>query len=224
MGNSCLQATVRNTSKGILTVAAVETPNVVVTICGQTEDSDAITEEVVMDAVEKQTAHNYINYETIRKDRFNNYNIVLSDVDGMQMSCIPNNELEAEYLIVDVSTFPFYNGDVSQQSNYVEVLYKKALPWLSDDGQSFPAKDYDDILVDKILQIFYEESKNDKMAILYDQKVTRALGRKLLDKNKSTEDIVSFVADGHDQLLATLRGRRRRIWGYGYGWGSGLVN
>jgi hypothetical protein len=222
IGNIALQATVRNTSKGVLSVHAVETPPIEVTINGSTEFASAVTETVVMDQIEKNTENNYTDYHTIRKNRFSSYDVTLKDVDGMVMSAIPNNELEADYLVVDVSLFPFLNADVSSQCHYLEVLYKKALPWLSDDGQSFPARGYDDIIVDKCLQIFAEEEKKVDIAALYDTKVTRALGRKLIDINKATEDMVSFVYDGHDQMLARLSAKRRRYWGYPGGYYGGV--
>lgn len=222
VGNSCLQATVRNTAKGVLTVHAVETPPIVVTINGSTEHASSVTEVITMDATEKSTENNYTNYDGIRKNRINSYDVVLSDVDGLQMSSIPNNELEADYLVIDVSTFPFLNSDVSNLSHYLEVLYKKSLPWLSEDGQEFPARGYDNIIVNKMCQLWAEEGMKPDLATLYDAKATRSTTRKLMNRNKSTEDCVAFVANGHDQMLATLRGRRRRLWGYGYGYGAGM--
>lgn len=221
VGNSCLQATVRNTAKGTLVVKAVEDPPIVVTLNGSTEDATAVSESVTMDAVEKSMTYNYINYHGIIKDRVNLYDITVLDADGMQLSQLANNELEADYLVVDVSTFPFLNQDVSQQAHYLEVLYKKALPWYSDDGQEFIAHGYDNILVNKMIQLWAEEAQKPELAVLYDAKATRSTTRKLNNRNRAAEECVSFVPNGHDSLLCTLRGRRRRTWGYGYGYGYG---
>jgi hypothetical protein len=216
------QATPRNEAMAVIKVPFVEDPPIVVTITGSTEQSASITEEITMDAVEKSTVNNFVTYKAIRKDRVNNYNVIIQDIDELQISEIPSDQVEACYLILDVSTFPFLNQDVSIQSHFLEVMFKKSLPWLQDDGQEFPAPDYDNILVNKVIQLFYEETNRPDLALLYDNKATRSTARKMNDRNRATEDTIAFVPNGHDQLLGSIRTNRpRRIWGYGYGYYGG---
>lgn len=217
VGKSPLQASIRNESVVQISVQAVESPPIIITLNGSTEGAAAITETITMDATLKMTTNNFTSFKAIRKDRVNSYDVIIKDIDDLQISLIPNDQVEALYIVIDVSTFPFLNQDVNTQAHYLEFLFKKALPWFSDDGQEFPAPGYDNVLVEKICQLYYEEMKNVEMALAYDQKATRSMTRKLLDTNRSTEDCVAFVPNGHDALLPTLRRRRRGLYGYPYG-------
>lgn len=213
-----LAATVTNTSVGVFTVHAVENPPVVVTVSGSTENSQNVGEDIVMDATTKQTVNQYTNYNLIAKDRVNLYNVTLSDVDGKLMSIIPNDCLEAIFQIYDVSMCPFLNQSTSTQSNYLEILFKKALPWFENDSDQFPAQKYDNIWVNKILQLWAEEQGNVEAAVAWDSKATRSAARKKENRNESTEEKVAVVANPHDTLLPRIRGgRRSRGWWKG-GW------
>ena len=49
----------------------------------------------------------------------------------------------------------------------MEVLFKKALPWMENDDDEFPATGYDNIIVNKILQLWNEEEgKGDEVVRL----------------------------------------------------------
>lgn len=213
-----LAATVTNTSVGVITVAAVETLPIVVTVSGSTENAKNVGEDVVMDAMSKQTVNQYTDYNLIAKDRVNLYNVTLSDVDGKLMSIIPNDMLEASYQIYDVSSCPFLNQNTSPQANYLEVLFKKTLPWFENDSDQFPAQKYDNIWVNKVIQLWKEEQGDIEGALAYDGKATRSAARKKENRNESTEEKVAVVANPHDTLLPRIRGgRRSRGWWRG-GW------
>ena len=101
--------------------------------------------------------------------------------------------------------------------HYVEILYKKALPRLQNDADEYPAgQEYDNIIVNKMIQLWYEEQGKPDLAMAFDTKATRSLARKDQDQNKATEDCVSTVANPHDVLLPRVRqGRRKYYRGYG---------
>jgi hypothetical protein len=213
-----LAATVTNTSVGVITVTEIENPPIVVTVSGSTETARNIGESITMDALSKQTTNQYNDYNLIAKDRVNNCNVTLSDVDGKLLSIIPNDCLEASYQIYDVSVCPFLNQNTSQQSNYLEILFKKTLPWFQNDSDQFPAQKYDNIWVNKILQLWKEEQDDAQGALMYDGKATRSAARKKVNRNESTEEKVAVVANPHDTLLPRIRGgRRSRGWWKG-GW------
>lgn len=206
-----LQATVTNQSKGVLSVAQVETPNVVVTVTGPTMNSSLISEQVVMSATTVNTENNFLDYIYIGKDRRNNYDITLSDVDGKVLSVIPNMEIEAQYQVIDVSQCPWLAQDTSSLDNYVEILYKQTLRYLFDDGDTYPVPNCDDIIVNKMMQLWGEEQNIPDLALAYDSKATRTLARLQEENNRATEDMVALVANPHDSMYARIGvGLRRR--------------
>lgn len=207
-----LQVSVTNESVGVLTVKEVENPPVVVTLSGPTTDANLIHENITMDSVSKESTNDFIDYIAVKKDRANNFDITLSDIDGKVLTVIPNNELEAKYQIFDISSCPWLPQDTSTLDNYVEILFKKTLPYLSADEDEFPAQfDYDDAIVNKILQLWFEEQGKVELAKEYDSKATRTVARLREDQEASTEDVISLVAHPHDTILKRIgTGIRRR--------------
>ena len=211
-----LSKTLTNTAPVVLSVSVVETPPIEVTISGPTDSASAARETIVMDATTKAATLNFLDIELLTKDRVNDYDVTVVDADGNELAVIPNNQMESLYLHVDVSTFPFLNANTSLQAHYMEVLFKKPLPVLSDDADEFPAKGYDNVLVDKCLQIYYQEQAKPDLALVYDAKATRTMARIQEDENAAAEDVVGFVPNGHDYLLPKIRnGRYGRLGGWG---------
>lgn len=211
---SALQATVTNQSVGVLTVFAVEDPPIVVTLVGPTPTASSMNEIVVMDATQKMTVNTFLTYTSITKDRPNNFDVQLSDVDGKNLSVIPNTEFKAEYQIIDVSLCPWLNQQSSVLDNYMEVLFKRALRTLTEDGDEFPANDCDDILINKIFQLNAEEQSKADLAQAYDAKATRTAARRKDDQYRDTEDCVALVANPHDTVLRRIGTGLRRRWSY----------
>lgn len=206
-----LQATVTNQSFGVLTVGAVENPPINVTVSGPVAGATNISEIVTMSATSVQTVNQYLDYVSVRKDRINNYDVTLSDVDGKLLTTIPNNDLLAQYQIYDISQAPWLAQNTSPLDNYVEILYKKTLYYLSNDADEFLALDYDNVLVNKVLQIWKEEQDKVEAAQAYDQKATRTAARLQADQDAPCEDMVALVANPHDTMLKRIgTGLRRR--------------
>lgn len=207
-----LQATVTNQSAGVLTVTGIEIPPIVVTLTGPIIGATSIQETVTMDAVSKNTVNNFTDYTAVSKDRVNNYDVVLSDVDGKLLTTIPNNELFAEYQILDVSSCPWLPQNTSRLDNYVEILFKKKLTYLFNDNDTFPAyNDYDYTIVNKVMQLWAEEQGKGDIAIAYDQKANRTNARINEDYNRATEDEISLRCNPHDTMLKRIgTGLRRR--------------
>lgn len=206
-----LQTTVTNQSVGVLTVKAIETPNVIVSLTGSTADSSQITENVVMNATMVNSINNFLDYTSVVKNCVNQYDITLSDVDGKLLTTIPNTEIESQYQVIDVSNCPWLPQNTSSFDNYVEVLYKKTLPYLYNDGDTFPTPNCDDIIVNKCMQLWGEEQNKPDIALAYDTKATRTLARLQEENNRGTEDMVALVANPHDTLSPRIgTGMRRR--------------
>ena len=120
---------------------------------------------------------------------------------------IPSNSMESRYLIVDVSEFPFSSSAEEDDSNTLQILYKKALPRLQNDTDEFPAPGYDNILVSKCMELFLEEQGKIEEAILHDKKASRSLARRQADLERGQEQKIVFKRHNHDKLawLATHR-------------------
>lgn len=213
----CLQRTVSNKSQAVITVNAIETPPIVVTLVGPTEESSSMSESIVMTSTIMQSTNSFVDYTAITKDRFSLYDVTISDVDGNQLSLIPNNRKEAMFQILDISSCPWLAQAFSTLDHYVEILYKKANYLLQNDSDEWVfGSNYDNILVNKCLQLWAEEQEKQDVATAYDNKATRSLARKHDDQNDATEDVVSIVANPHDYLLPRVRsGRLRNYRGWG---------
>ena len=195
-----LQTSLTNQSSLVLTVAVVENPPVVVNISGSSADSSNISETVSMDALTKNTVNQYNDVRSFTKTTVNQYNVTLSDIDGNAISYIANDKLKALFQIVDISTSPWYPSTTSTTLGWVEVLYKKALTWMSNDNDEFPVTGYDNIIVNKVLQLWSEEKGDIQAAMAYMQKATISLAQIHEDANRGTEDVVSMCSHPHDDM------------------------
>jgi hypothetical protein len=218
-----LAATVTNASVGVLTVGAVENPPIQVTVTGPTTTASSVSETITMDAISKQTANTYTDYTSVKKNTVNNYDVTLSDIDGKLLTVIPNNQLAAQYQIIDVSICPWLAVSTNTLEHYVEILFKLQITQLSNNSDEFIwGQKYDNILVNKMLQLWYEEQGKPELASAYDSKATRSLARMTEDQNRATEDMIAVVAHPHDVLLPRVRAGRKKYYrgygsrGYGY--------
>lgn len=212
----CLQATVTNQSVLNVTVPQVDNPPITVTVTGQTTTATKTSEALTMTSVMMQTVGQFLDVFSFSKSSVTDYDVVLTDVDGKLLSEIPNTELQAWYQIVDVSSMPWLPQVSSTQDHFVEVLYKKTLPYLSDDTDEFPAVGYDFIISDKMMQVWAVEQGKADVALQYDQLTSRSLGRKVEEANRATQDKIALVVNPHDTLLPRIRSRRPSRYG-GYG-------
>lgn len=214
-----LMATVTNQSVGVLSVPRVETPPVVVTVSGNTLDASNVSEVITMDTASKMTVNNFLDYNAVTKNRINTCDVSLKDVDGKLLTVIPNNELEASYQIIDVSACPWLPQSNGTVDNYLEILYKKSLPVFQNDGDEYPAQGYDDVLVNKIMQLWCEEQGKASEALAWDAKATRTMARIKENQNMETEDMVALQPNPHDTLHSRIQpGQRRPYWVWGGGW------
>ena len=213
-GLFALQTSVHNQSLLTCTVKAIEDPPVQVTITGPAEGSANISETLVMDSLSKTTTNAFNNVLSFIKNRVNTYDIILTDVDETQLSVLPNNKLEASYQIIDISTCPWLPTQGNPLFNYIEVLFKKALPWFQNDSDEFPAVGYDNIIVNKCLQLWNEEQGNVQLAVSYYQKAIQSMAQIREDVNRGTDDVVALVHNPHDYLMPRVGFGRDWQWCY----------
>jgi hypothetical protein len=211
VGKRALMTGITNESNVVITVPIVEDPPIVVSVCGTTNVANFVSEQLTIDALQKVTVNAFTDISSVKKDRVNNYDVTITDIDYKTLTVIPNNMMAAMYQIIDISSCPWLPNATSMLDNYVEILYKKTLPWLSVDDDEFPAFDYDNVIVNKIMQLWAEEQEKVDVAAAYDAKATRSAARIHEDQNRATEDLVALVANPHDTLLKRIgTGLRRR--------------
>lgn len=211
-----LMAAITNEAGFIINVPVVESEPLTITITGSTPLATSVSETVIMTSTSATTINGFIEVTAVSKSRVTSYDVTVTDVDGGLMTVIPNTELQAWYQIVDVSTMPWLPTSTSSLDHYVELLYKKALQYLENDGDEFPAQGYDFIISNKMMQLWAQEEGKADVALAYDQLTSRSLARKTEEANRATQDKVGFVVNPHDTLNPRIRPRRPGRYG-GYG-------
>ena len=209
-----LQASVTNQSVLVFSVAAVENPPIVINVSGPSVGSANISESITLDSISKQSVNAYLDVTSFTKTDVSQYDVIMSDVDGNQLSYIANNKIKAKFQIVDISSSPWFPSNINPLLGWVEVLYKKALIHFNNDNDEFPAMGYDNVLVNKVLQLWAEEKGDVQSAMAYMQKATMMLAQIHEDANRGTEDVVSLCAHPHDEM--NHRTGFGRDWKYAY--------
>jgi len=174
------------------------------TVIGTRSDASRFVETVDMDATSNTFSTTFTAIESIIKSDVCTYDITIKESDDTVVAVIPNNEKESQYLIVDVSEFPWESDAAQNDEHTLEVVYKKKLPYLSKDSDEFPADGYDNIIVNKVMQLYMEEQGKLEEAMLYDKKASRSMGRRNSDLQRGQRQKVRFDKHPHDKLTTSL--------------------
>lgn len=174
------------------------------TVIGTRSDASRFVETVDMDATSNTFSTTFTAIESIIKSDICTYDISIKESDDTVVAIIPNNEKESQYLIVDVSEFPWESTAAQDDEHTLEVVYKKKLPYLSKDSDEFPADGYDNIIVNKVMQLYMEEQGKIEEAMLYDKKASRSMGRRNSDLQRGQRQKIRFDKHPHDKLTISL--------------------
>jgi hypothetical protein len=209
-----LQTSLQNQSQLIISVQAVENPPIVINITGSTLVSSSISESITMTSTTINTQNAYTDVKSFTKNSINQYNVTLSDINNNPISYIANNKLQALFQIIDISLMPWNSYLDNPLLGWVEVLFKKALSQFENDTDEFPAPGYDDVIINKALQLYFEQQQNIPVAAAYYQKANQMLAQIHEDANRGTDDVISLVENPHDKI------NPRVGWGrdYRYSW------
>lgn len=189
---------------GIKATATQAMPEITLTVVGTRSDASRFVEEVEMDSTSNTFSTTFTSIESVIKSDVCTYDISIKQSDDTVLAVIPNNEKESRYLICDVSEYPWESTATQDDEHTLEVLYKKKLPYLSKDSDEFPADGYDNILINKVMQLFLEEQGKMEEARIYDQKASRSLGRRNADLERGQLQKVKFDKHPHDKLSVSL--------------------
>jgi hypothetical protein len=189
---------------GIKATATQAMSDITLTVVGTRSDASRFVEEVEMDTTSNTFSTTFTSIESVIKSDVCTYDISIKQSDDTVLAVIPNNEKESRYLICDVSEYPWESTATQDDEHTLEVLYKKKLPYLSKDSDEFPADGYDNILINKVMQLFLEEQGKMEEARIYDQKASRSLGRRNADLERGQLQKVKFDKHPHDKLSVSL--------------------
>jgi hypothetical protein len=203
-GFSPIAVDILNIAPPKIVVSKVESPNIKVTITGTTDDSQRISETKTITSLETVFENSFTGYFSVKKDRISEVNVILKDADDREMAIIYNDELESSYRIVDCSEYLLANiEDFS-----LELCYKKALKDFFNDADEFPVPKYDDVILNKAMQIWNEKKGTPEGALLYDKKAERTAGQITEDQNKGKDIRAQFFRHRHDNLFSKYRRAR----------------
>ena len=189
---------------GIKATVASAMSDVTLTIVGKKSDASRYVETVTLSGTSNSFSTTFTSIESVIKSDVCTYDISIKQADDTVLAVIPNNEKESRYLICDVSEYPWESTATQDDEHTLEVLYKRKLPYLSKDSDEFPADGYDNILVNKVMQLFLEEQGKMEEARIYDQKASRSLGRRNADLERGQLQKVKFDKHPHDKLSVSL--------------------
>ena len=141
------------TNAGYLTftlpTGKLETYDIEITIVGRTSSAERVQETVTLLAGTSSIAsvESYEAVITIIKSEVNNFNITVTDIDGAELSVIPNSELSTAYTIVQIRADDYSSqyGN-SYPLNTIEVLYKVKFSGFKNLYDEFPAPNCDKII------------------------------------------------------------------------------
>lgn len=209
-GMSPLAVDLDNSAPPIIVVPAVEANPITVTIIGSTDTANRVVESKLIDAESVAFETPFTYYESIKKDRFNDYNISITDADGNEISVIYNNELEANFRILDTASYPIAVQDTTN-AIHMEILFKKKLYRLEKDTDEFPCKveNFDDIIVDKTLFFIEADNGNAEKANLRNLKADKAAKIVAINDISGKDLRLDTTTHPHDMLFQSMRRIRR---------------
>lgn len=166
--------------------------SVIISIVGESLDSNNVRESITLDATVKTGTKNYTSIKAIRKNKVTDYNITILDGDDEEISVIYADQLEARYKIVDVSEYP--NLQTCSDGTFaMEILYKPRLPRLVDDQDSFPVDGWDDVIVAKTIELLEAGKEgHENRAMLVNAKVKELTEDIVNDKTEHLSKKIGF--------------------------------
>jgi hypothetical protein len=179
------------TNAGPLTITIpTADSSLTVTVVGETLDSNRVVETLTMSSASVTGTKNFTAIKSVIKNKVNNENVSILDAEGTEIALIYADQLEARYIIVDVSTYPNWTNC---PDNVMEVLYKERLPRMENDYDSFPCDGFDDVIVNKAIQLFTEgQEGKEQRAILMAAKADALLEQKTEDKTGTFDRKIAF--------------------------------
>lgn len=172
VGKQPLATSISNAGPLTVTTTSINTPPDVVTIVGSTATANAVTESVTLSVLTATTTNSFATIKSISSMSLSRpSDITISDLNGVTLATLYNNEQKTAYLIVDVSQYQWIAQFGDGLTTLVEVLYKDKFYKFFNDTDEYNAEGYDDAIAYKAIALWYmgKEGK-EQDAMLYEQK------------------------------------------------------
>lgn len=135
-------------SDGPLTfsIPSALTSNITFTVVGGNENSESIRDIVVL-AAGSLSATGTKNFScekirTIRKDIVTEYNVTITNIDGLEISSIGNDQFRAAFKLVQIPDYTIRSND---ENIYMEALFKYRIqPLVNDEDEFIVPEVFDD--------------------------------------------------------------------------------
>lgn len=195
---SPLKRNITNEAPVTLTIPDVEAAAFSVVISGSTPNSARVSEEIVFPAgtTEKTSVNTFTEIFAFSNLAPHTYDVTMEDVDGVELSVLPNVADAARYIVVQV-----LDSFVTSVENpyIVEVLYKNAFLFMRDDFDDFVCPGYDDAIVWQTLGNTLAKTRPAQAAaaLIKVSDVLRALDK---DKMQSKSKSFSYSEDAGDTM------------------------
>jgi hypothetical protein len=204
------------TNAGPLTLMAVgvENPPAQVVVTGRTSASNKVMETVTLSSTVVSTVNSFLAIDRqgiacLTTPR--TYDITVVDANNNTLAVLFNNESITEYIVVDVSAYPWAALQGDGTNSYVEVLYKSKFYKFFNFTDSFYAPGYDDAIAYRALELWYQGKEGmEQNALLYQQ-----LMKQVVDNNINNDEVgqVRRIAQGSNPVYQVFR-KLRNSWGY----------
>lgn len=172
----------------------VESTDLEIDIIGATPVSTNIQEKLILIAGQNTitSINNWVEAPTsILKNRYNSFDILVTDIEDNELALIPNSELNSRYKVFQVRDDNLI-GQIS--ANSLEVLYKEAFIPLVNDNDEFLKSIYDEVLFWKFLYEYWskQEGKESLAESAREMLVTK-FGIKNRDNQKGKKSEMQYV-------------------------------
>jgi len=187
-----LMRDIENQGPVTITLTQPATSAVVFTITGKTPNAEKVAESILFSVGDttKVSSNNFEAIDSLTKNKIIEQDASVYDMDGNQISAIPNCELKAYFTVVQVQD----KYQTFAEQPLVELLYKTVFTPFKNDNDKFPCGDqFDDAIYWKALELL--SSKKDGEDAIAKTLGANAKCRSLIEK------IEAINYDGESQPI-----------------------
>lgn len=215
-GKRALAQSIINAGPMTLSAVGIETVPAQIIITGRTTNSHKVSETIVMSATSVNTVNSYLEIDLsgiacLTTPR--TYDITISDINGNVMAVLNNNESVTDYVIVDVSAYPWQGLTGDGNSGYIEVLYKTKFYKLFNLTDEFSAPGYDDAIAYRALFLWCQGKdgkENDALGYL---RLCQQCMNAVINNDEKGQQM--RITQGNNSTYNIFR-RLRNTWGRRY--------
>lgn len=158
-----------------VSIPVVEATDIIVTIVGSTLNAVKVREQVTISAgnLSATFTKSFTDIDSLMKDRVTDNNVTLKDLDGNEVSELPNHLKTVSYPLFQV--LDRYE-ELGSSNNLMEILYKLPFAPFVNNEDRFLDDKYDNAIYHKTREYLYEQQDDkDNQRIRAAQKAVASL-------------------------------------------------